>query len=35
MVVFEDIVYVVGGCHSKTSSAESRESRLSFVCRVG
>jgi hypothetical protein len=35
MVVVGDIVCTVGGRHSKTSSAQSRKSRISFVFRVG
>ena len=34
MVVIEDLVYTVGGRHSKASSAQLRKSRISFVCRV-
>jgi len=33
--VVEDIVYTVGGRHSKTSSAQSRKSRTSLARRVG
>jgi hypothetical protein len=35
VVAVVDLVYTVGGRHFKTSSAQSRKSRISFVCRVG
>ena len=28
-------MYAVGGRHSKTSSVQTKKSRISFVCRVG